>query len=227
MELCKKFYGISLTINQICLTSSSHLQTYELKDDKHVESIFENQGRTCIFGNKNFSADSKFLQGRSPFSSEDGKEKSSLDDAITPSGCYWDRSWLLDEHSIGTGAGGWVYASKWSGPWTLSCGIFSKFRRRKWLRHYELETSEKRFPKINHLINLVQLSIDGDRIQRLLSGQFDQNDLEIVLSELWFDFEKERLLNVVLEFLPNLDVKMLACRVFAKSRPSLLRIHNV
>lgn len=192
---CKKFYGYSLSIQQICLSSSCDEPSTSTPQWKEV--VYENQGRGSLLSGLKFSNNSKYLLGRSPFSTEDGRPRPILSEITLPPTAQWIGSWEIDDYVMGAGESGWLYASSWDGPWSDKPGVANKFRRRKWLRRYvsaaaisprEIESQPKPLFKHGH--------IDAD-IAASANFQDGFADLS-VLDKFWFNSEKIRFVETVL-----------------------------
>jgi hypothetical protein len=192
---CKKFYGYSLSIQQICLSSSCDEPSTNTLHCKEV--VYENQGRGSLLLGRTFSNNPKFLLGRSPFSTEDGRPRPILSDVALPPTAQWIGSWEIDDYVMGAGESGWLYSNSWDGPWSHKSGVSSKFRRRKWLRRYVLAAAQS--PRVmeaqpNPLFKHGHIDADIVASSNIQNGFADLT----VLDNFWFNSEKIRFVEVVL-----------------------------
>lgn len=220
---CKKFYGYSLSIQQICLSSTFDEPSSASSHKKEV--VFENQGRSSFLLGLKFSSNPKYLLGRSPFSTEDGRSRPVLSEIALPPTAKWVGTWEIDDYVMGAGESGWLYASSWDGPWSDKPGVSSKVRRRKWIRRYALgsrpnskELTPQQRPTFKHG------HIDADLID-LVAPECDQLT---ILDKLWFTSEKVRFLETALQKCKELkdESKKSPIRSAIQSKRSLMRKHS-
>lgn len=201
LKFNKKFYGISLVIKQVCRSSSTTTLTSDLERPERV-AIWENQGRgsalPCL---ASYGSSPGALRGRDPFTGEDGKVRPALDAVECPLDSVWCGSWSIDEQSIGTGAFGWMYAGDWDGPWHTASSLFSRVRRRKWVRSYCLPRAAAGGAIPAPPVPVV---LDADKMRQ--PGR---------APELWFMFERLRFLKTTRADTEKLGVLKLS--------PSILR----
>lgn len=183
-----------MTITPICISSGEN-SSGDFKSEAKLAVAYENESKNSkIFSQDRYGSSESHLLGKSPFTTEDDQSLSILEEYACPVGFEWDGSWELDQSFIGSYEDGWVYAEKWSGPWSKSSSLRSKVRRRRWVRKYrpKIDTGKDELDGHNNAVNhaaSIKFKPDSDLIAEVEKGLV--SDPHVKLN---FFYEKIRLL---------------------------------